>query len=316
MRFFTKYITPFFLVALLWLTGCGSDEGQTNDPNVDQTVPTGPSIEYGDDHTLLWEITGNGLTAPSYLYGTIHIQDKRVFAYDDVVQLVFDTCEAYAMELLLDEVNPMEQMGMIMMKDTLLSDLVSAEDFAFIETQVKAKLGLMGMKFNEMRPFFTSAQLAMTEIPSDMDTPLDMHLDNQAKSQEKKRIGIEQFADQMAAINSISLEEQANMLVEGMRDSLKTLEQFDKMMEAYLGGDLDAMLELTKDTAYPDDFVVEFLNKRNVHMAERIDEITHEQTTFNAVGAGHLGGPEGVIALLRARGFTVKPVKTAFQTPE
>jgi uncharacterized protein YbaP (TraB family) len=315
MRNLTKFIAPFFLVSLLWLTSCGSEGGQT-DIVVDTETTAGPAVQYGDDHTLLWEITGNGLTAASYLYGTIHIQDKRVFAYDHVVQLVFDSCDAYAMELLMDEINPLEQIGMVMMKDTLLSDLVSTEDFEFIKAQVTTKLGLMGMKFNEMRPFFTSAQLAMVEMPADMETALDLHFDNQAKSQEKKRIGIEKFEDQMAAINSITLQEQANMLVEGMRDSLKTLEQFGKMIEAYIGGDLDGMLELTQDTTYPASFVEEFLNNRNIHMAERIDEITHEQTTFNAVGAAHLGGPQGVIELLRARGFTLKPVKTAFQTPE
>ena len=63
------------------------------------------SQEKNENYTLLWEISGKKLTKPSHLYGTIHIQDKRVFDYDDIVKQKFDECEAYAMEILMDEID-------------------------------------------------------------------------------------------------------------------------------------------------------------------------------------------------------------------
>ncbi|HRW20642.1 MAG TPA: TraB/GumN family protein, partial [Bacteroidales bacterium] len=51
--------------------------------------------------SLLWEITGKGFEKPSYLYGTIHIQDKRVFAFDSVVYEKINFCDAFAMEVLM-----------------------------------------------------------------------------------------------------------------------------------------------------------------------------------------------------------------------
>lgn len=315
MRFLKKSLQAIAVLTAFWFTSCSADEPTGNDViSTDIETNEFSSIEYStDNHTLLWEISGNGLEVPSYLYGTIHIQDERVFRFDDVVMEVFDSCDAYAMELLMDDVDVLSQVSMIMMTDTLLSDLLSPEDFMLVKKEVEAKLGLMGMKFNEMKPFFTSSQLALSEMPKDRDMPLDLHFDNLAKKAEKERIGIEEFSHQIDAINSIPLDKQASMLVEAIRDSSKTADNFTELVDAYLAGDLEQMLELTNDTAYPADFAKVFIDDRNIIMAERIDEISHKQQTFSAVGAGHLGGPNGVISLLRERGFDVKPVKTQFQ---
>ncbi len=310
-------VFPAALIALLWLPGCG-ETTTTETPDVPSEEENKPEIEYGDNNTLLWEISGNGLSAPSYLYGTIHIQDKRVFAYDTIVEIIFDSCDAYAMELLLDEINPVEYATMMIMKDTLLSDLITEEEFAIVQGHVKSKMPLLavGDKFNKMKPFFTSTLIATSDLAMDMGEALDAYFDKIAKKQEKTRIGIEQFSDQINAINAITLQEQADMLVQGIKDSSETMDNFDDLLSAYLSGNLDDMLELTSDTSMPDNFVYEFLDKRNIHMAERIDEITHEQITFCAIGAGHLGGPKGVIALLIERGFTLKPIKTEFSDAE
>lgn len=303
------------LPSMLLLQRCGGEEETPKQPSPAEE-PTTTGLAYGNENTLLWEISGNGLSTPSYLYGTIHIQDGRVFRYDDAVQQVFDSCDAYAMELLMDEIDPMAQITMIMMEDTTLADLLSPEDFILVKKEVDEKLGIMGMKFNEMKPFFTMSQLTLSEMPRDEDVALDLHFDNMAKQQGKLRIGIEQFEEQMGAVNSITLQEQAEMLVEGITDTTKTDEMLDKMLDAYLTGNLEQMMELTKDTTYPENFVIEFLDKRNVNMADRIDTMVHSQPTFCAVGAGHLGGETGVIALLQAKGYTVRPVNTAFKEEE
>lgn len=54
------------------------------------------------EHTLLWEITGNGLTHPSYLFGTIHRRDARAFHLADSVLIALASCDAFAGELDLD----------------------------------------------------------------------------------------------------------------------------------------------------------------------------------------------------------------------
>ena len=84
----------------------------------------------GHSQSLLWKVSGNGLDKPSYLYGSIHIQDNRVFSFDTTVITTLLSCEAFAMEILMDEIDPKTlKNSMYMPKGKLLSDMMSTEDF-------------------------------------------------------------------------------------------------------------------------------------------------------------------------------------------
>ena len=49
--------------------------------------------------SLLWEITGNGLAKPSYLFGTMHVSSKLVFHLSDSFYLALKSVDAVALEL-------------------------------------------------------------------------------------------------------------------------------------------------------------------------------------------------------------------------
>src|SRR6478672_5891014 len=81
-------------------------------------------------NSLLWKISGNGLNKPSYLYGTIHIKDKRAFHLGDSVMPAFNACQSFAGEIVLDAGNQSKIMGMIFMSgDTTLDMLLSKQDY-------------------------------------------------------------------------------------------------------------------------------------------------------------------------------------------
>lgn len=281
-------------------------------PKKEKTLPT---YEYADNNqTLLWEISGNGLAQKSFLYGTIHIQMKEVFQYDDVVQQVFDYCDAYAMEVLMDEIDLMEVSSAMMMKDTTLQDLMTEEEYVRLEAEFKEKTGMALGLMSTTKPFFVSAQMALMSLPKDMPDALDLHLLKMARADStKKALGIEEFMTQVNAIDQMSLKDQAKMMVESLdSNSAMSLDKLDEMLAAYLASDLDALIELTNDTTLPPQFQKALLQDRNYGMADKIEGFAKKQSTFNAIGAGHLGGEEGVIELLRKKGFEVKPIKTEF----
>ena len=104
------------------------------------------------------------------------------------------------------------------------------------------------------------------------------------------------------------------MLISALEsDSAKTREEFDKLINVYLKGDLKGMSNQMADTSLPKSFEEVFIHRRNVVMANGADKIIRKKSAFIAVGAAHLGGEKGVIELLRKKGYTVKPVKTAFR---
>ncbi|MFZ5551808.1 MAG: TraB/GumN family protein [Bacteroidota bacterium] len=309
-----KTIFSFSWIPVVFLlVRCGS-ASQTAAEEVKMNEIIG--YEYDtDEKSLLWEITGNGLKQPSYLYGTIHIQRKEVFAYDTVVSKIFDTCAAYAMELNMDEID-MKKMNKTMQMDKPLDSIISAEKYRVMDSLMLAEAGMGMTMFKKMKPFFLMAMMMKDDIGTDMPMALDLDFFNKAKKKKKKLIGIEKFEEQMAAVDELTIEEQVDMILEGMKDTTHGAFKFDEMLDTYLAGDLEKMVELTKDSTYPEKFHKAFLHDRNIRMADRIAKICSEQMTFNAVGAGHLGGDDGVIALLRKKGFTLKPIKTEFKTVE
>jgi uncharacterized protein len=259
--------------------------------------------------TVLWEITGKRLKKPSYLYGTIHIQDKRVFAFGDEVMEAFNNSEAYAMELLMDELDMKEVQDAMFMADNSLDKLLSPSDYKLLDSIVKEKTGQGLLMFNKMKPFFLSSQLMQIDMAKDKADALDLYLLNKARDAGKICLGIEEFSDQINAIDAIKLENQVEMLLDGLTDTVTSTEdKLEELVEAYLEGDLDKMYELTKDTALPVEFNQAFLIDRNIKMAKNIHKFIKKQSTFNAIGAAHLPGEKGVINLLRKRGYTVEPI--------
>ncbi|MFH2142462.1 MAG: TraB/GumN family protein [Bacteroidota bacterium] len=261
--------------------------------------------------SLLWEITGKGIQK-SYLYGTIHIQDKRVFQYDKIVEEKLMECDAYAMELLIDEIKKEDIEKSMYMKNKTLKDLLSTEDYKMLDSVLKAKMGMGLIMFNKMKPFFLSSQLMQIEMSKDMDDALDMYFLKKARESGKQVFGIEQLSDQIGAIDQISLEEQCQMLIESVKDTSKEEQKFDELLYAYLLGNLDTMLVLSSDTSLPAKFNKAFLIDRNAGMAKNIAKISKNYKTFHAIGAAHLGGEKGIIALLRKKGYKVDPVEFKF----
>lgn len=308
----TKHLTAFkwpgFLFGLLFIsTACYKNE----------PAPGTAVYEFRDDEkSLLWEISGNGLKQPSYLYGTIHIQRSEVFGYDKTVKAIFDSCRAYAMELNFADIS-IEEMTKMMVLEKPLDSILTPEKYGLLDSIVTAETGTSVSVMKKMKPFFIMANLMKKDIGGDMEYALDLDFYQKAQKAGKKLIGIEKFEEQMEAINSMTIEEQADMLIKGYIEKTDPKEMFDKMLKSYLAQDLSLIVKMVAEESEDSpEFNEEFLVKRNKRMAERIGEISAKRMTFNAIGAAHLPGKEGVIQLLKDKGYTVKPIKFTFKKPK
>lgn len=267
------------------------------------------SICLAFSQSLLWKVSGKNMKSPSYLYGTIHIQDARVFAFDSTVSEAFSSCEAFAMEVLLDEINAKGiRQAMMMPKGKMLSEMMKKEDFARLDSVCIAKVGASAYFMNRMKPFFVLSAIQQADMPQDMETALDLFLLKKARANGMVCYGVEEYMDQIRAIDAFSLKEQVEMLKYVLYDTTSVDGGFEELLDAYLRFDLDKLTEMMQDKSLPKKFEKVLINKRNVTMAKQFDKIAGEHTLFCAVGAGHLGGKKGVIELLRKQGYTVEPV--------
>ncbi|MFK7904539.1 MAG: TraB/GumN family protein [Chitinophagales bacterium] len=276
-------------------------------------------------NSLLWKIEGNDLEEPSYLYGTMHSQDKRVHDLGKLAVPYIDQCDAVALELVVDSTQMLQMMmtmfGEMMMKDTTLQDLYEAENYQKVRTFVLEKLGPMAIlfKIDEMKPLFISLFIdEMSAMDSktgrEMEVALDQFFQAVGEKTGKKLIGVETFAEQMNAFNRIPLPEQAAMLLKGVNESGEEGAVEDTSMQTlmnyYLKQDLEGLMEwYDKEQEYSDSsFDAIILLERNYRMADRMDGIIQAQNTFIAVGALHLPGEDGLIDLLSQKGYELSPV--------
>jgi uncharacterized protein YbaP (TraB family) len=133
-------------------------------------------------------------------------------------------------------------------------------------------------------------------------------LHDEAKKAGKKVIGIETVAEQLAALNTLSYKEQADMLIQEVDSFQVNKNSGTEVLKYYLTQDLDSLSATDGDAQKSDKFYKALVVDRNERMANRIAEFIKKQSTFIAIGALHLPGNLGVINRLRKKGFTVEPV--------
>jgi uncharacterized protein YbaP (TraB family) len=269
--------------------------------------------------SLLWQIDGPELDAPSYLYGTIHIIGKEDYFLTPEVEETFEKAEQVVFEIDMEDMNNMMvqfdlMMKMFMEDGKTLADLLSEEDYKVVSDHF-ASMGLPMMFLDRIKPLFLSVFAAGDPTEGgglqgggDMMS-YEMEFTRMAQEKKKPISGLETIEFQMSVFDSIPYEAQAEMLVQSIKSEASGEGEYDMMIEMYKSQDVEAMQTsfTTEDSQYAQ-FEDVLLVKRNQNWIPIMQEMMGEGTTFFAVGAGHLGGPSGVIRLLQAEGYTLTPL--------
>jgi uncharacterized protein len=269
-------------------------------------------------NSLLWKISGNGLDKASYLYGTIHIKDKRAFQFGDSVMPAFNACKSFAGEILLDAGNQSKLMGMVFMSgDTTLNMLLSKQDYKLVKSYAEKKLGVVSSMVDRIKPMFTASMISELDIKQDKTVTLDEYFQTLAAERKMNVKGIETMEEQIAAIDKIPLKEQAKLLVEGMKEEKTDNSSVERMIRLYAAQDLDSVAIMINEYDSSETFNSALVLERNKIMAQRIGVMVKSESVFIGVGAAHLPGTNGVIELLRQQGFILSPVysKGSSQAP-
>ena len=264
-----------------------------------------------EEKSLLYEISGNGLAQPSYIYGTIHMICKSDFIMMDATKDKFSKCQQVYLELDMDDPSMITEMqkNMMMTDGSTLKTLMSETDYqkvaTFFKDTLKTDIGMMV----KMKPFVSS----MIALPKMMSCPTQSYEETfmkMAKEQHKEILGLESVGDQFGALDKMGMKKQADlMLVQMVEHWNEGKAEFQTMINDYKSQDIDLLLEdMTKSKMSDIQFEKDLLETRNSNWVPKISKVASEKPTFFAVGAGHLGGEKGVITLLRKQGFTVKAV--------
>ena len=272
------------------------------------------------ENSLLWKITGNDLEEVSYLYGTIHMIAKDDFFVTENTEKAIAETERMTFEINMEDMNNMGMMMSMMMNAFMkdggsLKKLLTEEEYGLVKAKFD-EIGLPIALFDRVKPMFTSMMTSMDM--SGGGNPMDGNGDivsyevefmEKAKTQKMEMEGLETVEYQMSMFDSIPYEAQAQMLVESVKEGDAAAAQTDQMAQMvnlYKTQNLNGLSELiASEEGGMGDYNDILLVNRNKNWIPVMGEQMKDKATFFAVGAGHLGGEEGVIRLLRNAGYTV-----------
>ncbi len=266
-------------------------------------------------NTLLWQISGNGLQRPSYLFGTIHMICSDDAALSDSLKNAIQNSDAVYFEVDMD--NLFEMLGVVrkmkMRNDTTLADLLDKEDYEKVKKYFEDKGTILPFSILETyKPLLAASMLMEGGTECQSPEAMEEVIMKEAKLHSKNVKGLETMSYQMSIFDTIPYKMQAMQLVKYIDDAGKgetDNKEYDKLLQAYKDQDLSKLEEITKTTDMGiANFTDILLYNRNRNWVEKLKTILPDKSILVAVGAGHLPGDKGVINLLRKAGYTVKPV--------
>lgn len=268
------------------------------------------------EKSLLWEISGNGLTKPSYIFGTIHMICKDDAVIGDKLKEAIEKSDRVYFEVDMDNLFEMFSAfkDFKMRNDTTLADLLSKDEYEKVKEFMEEKSGLLPFsQLETFKPLLASSLMLESGMGCDKAVAMEQLIMELAKKSNKRIEGLETMSYQASIFDSIPYKLQAQELlkyVENDGDQSLADAEFEKMVEAYKNQDIE---KLGKFIGEEDEMMNKFqdilLFNRNANWVKKLKTLMPEKAMTIAVGAGHLAGEKGLINLLRKEGYTVKPVK-------
>jgi len=260
---------------------------------------------------LLWQISGNGLKKPSYVYGTMHVSQKIAFHLGDSFYIALSKSDVVALEQDLDSVihrwitesesdNP-EDAAKVYPRDAY--DFLNLYRFTLNSYNKALLQKKLSAQVREVNYLLTRGD----QDDFEENAWLDLYIYQIAKKLGKGFTGVEGFEESRDLVKKSQKEPKDSKNKKPKRYNYKLRQQ---IAEAYRKGDifmLDSIDRMTESEHY----LEYMLYKRNANMVRRMDSIMHlGKTMFTGVGCSHLPGNKGVLQMLIDKGYTVRPVQS------
>lgn len=237
--------------------------------------------ESDKEYQLLWEVKPPKSKKVSYVFGSMHSNDPRLFNFPDSLYTAFVSVEAVVLET----------------------------DVTQIYDQYDVRLNLFNFDlFDKKRSFASSRKATQTVYGSEDGRPqfLDAYFQQTGYCGGKGFYQLETVQDQLKLAENPELFN-TRTAINGL---FFTKEAF---IQTYINGDIASLTNMLKSQfkSSPEAYD-ELITKRNQTMVKGLDTLMRKRTVFCAIGSGHLYGSDGVLQLLRQKGFQVRAVKATY----
>jgi uncharacterized protein YbaP (TraB family) len=260
-------------------------------------------------HGLLWQVQKKGV-APSHVYGTIHVADPRLDELPAPVRKRFDAAKSLMLEFVPDPYarERFLEAAMFLDKQTL-EEKIGPDDFARAVEHL-APIGLPRETINKLKPWGVLLNLRNAQRP-EQGAPLDSRLLALARARRLPLYQIEGVEEQIFTFDEFPMESQVALLKHSLAHREELAQLAERTLEAYLARDVARIWHLREQfiarhpqiAAHQAVMTKRVVYDRSVVMAFRMQRQLRRGDAFVALGALHLYGEKGVLALLEDDGY-------------
>lgn len=265
-----------------------------------------------EKNALLWEVKSKDGKTISYLYGTMHLMDAKLFYFPKKLEKLLLKSDVLCMEI-ANVNDPDLSPDALFMTDESLSYYFNGEQMDSIYRWAEKALFMNKEQFltsfNKAKPFLLMQFLLQSSLPENSKS-YEKEFENLAFKNKISITGLESVTEQLNLFTSFSKSEQTEMVMSSLRDEAEAKSSFEQMQKIYLTQNIDELYSfIKKESDSPVTNSRVFLENRNQNWIPQMEKMMESKSVFFAVGAAHLAGPEGVIELLIKKGYTLTPIK-------
>jgi len=269
-------------------------------------VPAGE----GDGSVFMWKAQKDG--AVVHLLGSVHALKEDAYPLPAVIEAAFDRSDVVVFEVDLDE---MTSAALKMLAAGSLSDGRTLEQVAgpILWSDLNQKMNAAGMPsgmFQFMKPWMAALTVMGFELENAGYSPasgIDTYFSNRAKAAGKERMALETPEFQIGMFADLTPEESLSFLDYTLADLETMIPLMDEIYSKWLVGDaqyVEAMLGEEFDD-FPE-LYEKLIRGRNRNWMPAVEGLlTGQRDAMVVVGAMHLVGEDGIVEMLRQKGYSV-----------
>jgi len=264
-------------------------------------------------HSFLWKVAGKGGVV--YLVGSVHLLPKDFYPLNPVLESAYKDSDLLVEEVDLAEMMAPEMQLSLLTRGQLpssesLDKILSPPTMEALKKRLDG-LGAVAGPLMRLRPWLLALMIDSLEWQKqgfDPNFGLDKHFYDQAKEDNKPVKGLETVNDQISIFESMSPQQQDHLLAQTLKDIETEQANMNKMIAAWRIGDAPAVEKIVlSDVQKETDLYQRLLVNRNKNWMPKIEELfARKGHELVVVGAAHLVGPDGLLTMLKAKGYTIE----------
>jgi hypothetical protein len=261
----------------------------------------------------LWRIRSKSNVV--YLLGSVHYLKSENYPLAEVMEAAFRDAHRVVFEINMESAQGSQTQQLMAFKGlytdgTTLKDHVTPETYAQADKEFQ-RLGLDIQIFNQFKPWFTALSLLAVKLQAlgfDPSQGIDFYFSRKAKQEKKETSGLETLEYQFDLFDKLPQRVQEALLLQSLSGGESTEAAVNAVVKAWAAGDLQALdtLLLRDWREYPELYQSLVVERNRAWLPKIESYLAQNENTLVVVGAGHLAGKDGLIEMLKARGYSVE----------